>query len=122
MKITKQVQCNRCGYIFESEEEEFGYCPCCENDQVEVGVMKIKNKFDLGDEVYYIDDRTKSVKKAIVQDITVIRGIDMGVYYEDIKYNFLYDEYHWIIEHLVFNNKEDAESELSKLNSMYTQW
>lgn len=120
--MSNQVKCNRCGYIFDSEEEEFGYCPCCENDQVEVGVMKIKNKFDLGDEVYYIDDRTKSVKKAIVQDIKVIRGIDMGVCYEDIKYNFLYDEYHWIIEHLVFNNKEDAESELSKLNSMYTQW
>lgn len=35
--MAKQVQCNRCGYIFDCEsDQEFGYCPCCENDQVEV--------------------------------------------------------------------------------------
>lgn len=34
--MSNQVQCNRCGYIFDSEDEEFGYCPLCENDQVEI--------------------------------------------------------------------------------------
>ena len=35
--MTKKVQCNHCGYIFDCEDDqEFGYCPCCENDQVEI--------------------------------------------------------------------------------------
>lgn len=34
--MAKQVQCNRCGYIFDSEDEEFGYCPCCDNNQIDV--------------------------------------------------------------------------------------
>ena len=31
----KTIQCI-CGYVFETEEKEFAYCPCCENDNVEV--------------------------------------------------------------------------------------
>lgn len=31
----KQVECNKCGKVFEVEGE-WGYCPFCENDQVEV--------------------------------------------------------------------------------------
>ena len=40
--MSKQVQCNRCGYIFDSEEEGFGYCPLCENDQVEIDTIENK--------------------------------------------------------------------------------
>ena len=33
----KRVVCDKCGYHFEVEDgAEFGYCPCCENDQVEI--------------------------------------------------------------------------------------
>lgn len=32
----KIVECNVCGYVFETEEQEFGYCPLCENDHVEI--------------------------------------------------------------------------------------
>lgn len=45
--MSKQVQCNRCGYIFDSEEEEFGYCPCCEGDQVEIKENIITKPSDL---------------------------------------------------------------------------
>ena len=45
--MAKQVQCNRCGYIFDSEEEGFGYCPCCENDQVEIEDNIITKPSDL---------------------------------------------------------------------------
>lgn len=32
-----QVVCNKCGRIFEEEDgTEWGYCPFCENDQVEI--------------------------------------------------------------------------------------
>lgn len=31
------INCNKCGYLFEVEDgAKWGYCPCCENDQVEV--------------------------------------------------------------------------------------
>lgn len=45
--MTKKVQCNRCGYIFDCEEEEFVYCPCCENDQVEIEDSIITKPSDL---------------------------------------------------------------------------
>ena len=34
----KQIECNKCGKVFEVEDNaEWGHCPFCENDQVEVG-------------------------------------------------------------------------------------
>ena len=45
--MSNQVQCNRCGYIFDSEEEEFGYCPCCEGDQVDIKENIITKPSDL---------------------------------------------------------------------------
>ena len=40
----KQVECNKCGKYFEVEEhEEWGYCPFCENDQVEVYKNQLLN-------------------------------------------------------------------------------
>lgn len=38
----KQIECDKCRYIFEIKDDaEFGYCPCCENDQVEVDKAEI---------------------------------------------------------------------------------
>ena len=38
----KNIKCNYCGRYFETEEKEFGYCPHCENDQVEIGLQRIE--------------------------------------------------------------------------------
>lgn len=81
--------------------------------------MTMDNKFDLGDEVYYLDDLTNRVKKGIVQDIEFLVGNDMGVRYSEVRYNFLEDEYNWIIESRVFNNKQDADNKYTQLNAMY---
>ena len=44
--MTKKVQCDNCGYIFDCEDDqEFGYCPCCENDQVEVNPVEQLNTY-----------------------------------------------------------------------------
>lgn len=45
----KQVECNKCGKVFEIEGE-WGYCPFCENDNVEVDSYKT-----LTDEYYKQD-------------------------------------------------------------------
>lgn len=38
----KQVECNKCGKVFEVEDNaEWGYCPFCENDNVEVGKERL---------------------------------------------------------------------------------
>lgn len=45
----KKVVCDKCGYHFEVEDgAEFGYCPCCENDQVEINytLWKFANAMD----------------------------------------------------------------------------
>lgn len=38
----KQVECNKCGKVFEVEGE-WGYCPFCENDNVEVFKNQLLN-------------------------------------------------------------------------------
>ena len=58
--MSKQVQCNRCGYIFDCEgDQEFGYCPLCENDQVEqyVSDAEIAEWRRLGGQ--FVDNRRK---------------------------------------------------------------
>ena len=40
----KQVECNKCGKVFEVEGE-WGYCPFCENDNVEVKVGNSNGDF-----------------------------------------------------------------------------
>lgn len=40
----KQVECNKCGKMFEVEDNaEWGYCPFCENDNVEVFKNQLLN-------------------------------------------------------------------------------
>ena len=40
----KKVSCNKCGFVFEVEDnEEWAYCPMCENDQVEINVKENKD-------------------------------------------------------------------------------
>lgn len=42
--IPKKVMCNKCGFVFEvNKNEKFGYCPMCENDQVEINVKENKD-------------------------------------------------------------------------------
>ena len=43
----KQVECNKCGKVFEVEGE-WGYCTFCENDNVEV-----KKENDITEKAYY---------------------------------------------------------------------
>lgn len=38
----KQVECNKCGKVFEVEGE-WGYCPLCKNDNVEVFKNQLLN-------------------------------------------------------------------------------
>ena len=52
--MIKKTQCNHCGYIFDCEDDqEFGYCPCCEDDKVE---FNKRNELRVGDVVKFADN------------------------------------------------------------------
>ena len=81
----KQVQCNKCGKYFEVEGE-WGYCPFCENDQVEVKVGNSNGDFVdlLRKELYdVVNDMFKRENKRLRKTLELLK--DKNNYYEFVN-------------------------------------
>lgn len=79
----KQVECNKCGKVFEVEGE-WGYCPFCENDQVEVGYSNGDFVDLLHKELYdVVNDMFKIENKRLRKTLELLK--DKNNYYEFVN-------------------------------------
>lgn len=95
----KQVECNKCGKHFEVEGE-WGYCPFCENDNVEVK----KNLEDLIDEAY--DDIEQTAYKKESMALAYHGNCDHYFQYPEDYEQDLESEVERLQEELVKKDKE----------------
>lgn len=59
----KQVECNKCGRYFDVEDNaEWGYCPFCENDNVEV-----PKRFEQWGYESFKDNETSEIKSDYIE-------------------------------------------------------
>lgn len=106
----KQVECNKCGRCFEVEGE-WGYCPFCENDNVEVKKSLEEEIEMLKEHKFYADniiqayaDKCKNYEKQLAEqpkqiiekikhfvhnNYIYVEETDLPVIKRDLLYRFL---------------------------------
>ena len=77
--------------------------------------MKIETKFDIGQEVYYLDD-IYIFNPSIHKEKAIMKGrvFEILITDYDILYNFNLEKYEWISEDCCFRTKEEAEAKLKE--------
>lgn len=71
--------------------------------------MKIKTKFDIGQEVYYIDKNSMEIYQCFIEGIQILR---IGIMY------YIYDDYYLaekVYEENLFATRKEAEAKLKEL-------
>lgn len=105
----KQVECNKCGKMFEVEGE-WGYCPFCENDNVEVKVGKSNGDFVdllhlemLELRLNLAQDKIKKLEKALAW-----KPIEIANYIQDLTY------FHADVDSTILHIKRDKFDKIIK--------